>query len=153
DHVRLRDGREYLLRLRNELHFHAGRSQDLLDRSEQLRLAAASGVTPPQGLLPVEQFMRDYFQTTSDIRDVVAHFLDGAGPRTLWQTIVEPLISHQMEGDFRVGPTTIGATRRGLAKLTKDVGEVLRFLDFANLHNLRVEHTAWEAIRRAMMEN
>lgn len=153
DHTRLRDGREFLLRLRNELHFHANRAQDVLDRSEQLRLAAAGDVKPPQGLLPVEQFMRDYFQITSDIRDVVAHFMDGARPRTWWQMIVEPLVSHQMEGDFRVGPTTIGATRRGLAKLTKDVGEVLRFLDLANLHNIRIEHTAWEAIRRAMLEH
>jgi [protein-PII] uridylyltransferase len=39
DHQKLGDAREFLLRLRNELHFHAGRPQDVLDMDEQLRIA------------------------------------------------------------------------------------------------------------------
>ena len=45
-----------------------------------------------------------------------------------WWWFVEPLVSHQFEGDFRVGPTTISATRRGLAKVRGDLAEVLRLL-------------------------
>ena len=36
---RLRKAREFLLQLRNELHFQAGKASDLLDRAEQLRIA------------------------------------------------------------------------------------------------------------------
>ena len=39
DRKRLREAHGFLLRLRNELHFHAGRSYDVLDKSEQLRIA------------------------------------------------------------------------------------------------------------------
>ncbi len=45
DHHRLLSATEYLLRLRNEMHFHAGDSVDLLDRAEQLRIA--EGLSAP----------------------------------------------------------------------------------------------------------
>src|SRR5690606_23888069 len=39
DFFKLREATEFLLRLRNEMHFHAGKPQDVLDRGEQMRLA------------------------------------------------------------------------------------------------------------------
>ena len=52
---------EFLLRLRNEMHFHAGKPGDVLDRAEQVRVADIQGYPPSTGMLPVEQFMRDIF--------------------------------------------------------------------------------------------
>ena len=57
----VRDATEFLLRLRNELHFHAGKSNDVLDRSEQVRLAPLYGHQGTEGILPVEQFMGRVF--------------------------------------------------------------------------------------------
>ena len=71
DHHRLLSSSEYLLRLRNEMHFHAGRSADMLDRAEQLRIADWLGFQQRSGLLPVEQFMRDYFRHTNHIWQMV----------------------------------------------------------------------------------
>lgn len=153
DVVRLRDGREYLLRLRNELHFHARSGNDTLDRTEQLRLATENPPAPVDGLHPVELFMREYFQYTSDIRDVVAQFRENSRPRTFWQRFIEPLGMHYMEGDFLVGPAGIAVRKRSLPKVQSDVGEVLRLLDLANLHDKRIEQPTWEAIRRAMVDH
>ncbi len=153
DVVRLREAREYLLQLRNELHFHAGRVNDTLERSEQLRIATEHPQPPIDGLHPVEIFMREYFQHTSDVRDVVAHFTENSRPRSLWQRIIEPLASHQMENDFLVGPGGVAVKRSKMAKVQGDVGEVLRLLDLANLHDKRIEQTTWESIRRAMSEH
>ena len=153
DAVRLRDSREFLLQLRNELHFHADRAQDLLDRTDQIRLAALRNYPPVQGLHPVEQFMQEYFEHTSNVRDIVTNFRDSARPLSFWQRYVEPLVSHQMEGDYRVGPTAVAASRRGLKKLQQgDISEILRLLDLANLHDKRVEHATWETIRRSMAD-
>ena len=44
---------EFLLRLRNELHFHAGRAVDVLCRGEQLRIAKTFGYQAAAGVLPV----------------------------------------------------------------------------------------------------
>ena len=71
DHDAVRRALEFLLRLRNEMHFHAGKSYDLLDRAEQLRLAVVHGFKGDAGLLPVEQFMREYFRITDGVSHVV----------------------------------------------------------------------------------
>ena len=79
---------EFLLRLRNEMHFHAGKSTDVLDRAEQLRIAAAARLQGTAGLLPVEQFMRDYFRHTTR-REPRGRALRGQGPaRPAWRGAV-----------------------------------------------------------------
>jgi [protein-PII] uridylyltransferase len=151
EHRKLRAARDFLLWLRNDLHFQHAKAEDVLDRTEQLRVATLRNYTAVEGLLPVEQFMREYFQHTSDVRDIAAHLAAGARPRPLSRRLIEPLVSHQFEWDFRVGPTHIAATRRGLAKLRGDIAEVLRLLDLANLHNKRIEHETWQEIRSSML--
>ena len=66
DQRALRRASEFLLRVRNELHFHAGKSHDVLDRAEQVRAGRQCfGYQGSEGLLPVEQFMREYFRHTA----------------------------------------------------------------------------------------
>ncbi|HEV3138009.1 MAG TPA: [protein-PII] uridylyltransferase, partial [Pirellulales bacterium] len=125
DQRTLRDASEYLLRLRNELHFHAGKCNDVLDRSEQVRLAELYRYEGTHGILPVEQFMREYFHHTRGVRSVVSGFTASARPgqglSRLWGT----LFSHQVDGDYRVTLKQIVATDRGLQKLQTDLSEVL----------------------------
>lgn len=148
----LRNARDYLLWLRNDMHFHAGKANDLLDRTEQLRLAEAKRYPPIDGLLPVELFMREYFQHTSTVREIAAHVAATARPRSSLRWFFDPLLSHQFEGDYRVGPAAISARRRGIAKLRGDLGEVLRLLDLANLYDKPIDHDTWQAIRATMMQ-
>jgi [protein-PII] uridylyltransferase len=152
DDLTLRQARDYLLWLRNDLHFEAGKSSDLLDRTEQLRLAAARRYEPVEGLLPVEQFMREYFQHTTAVREIASSFATGARPRAPWAWLTEPLFSYRFERDFRIGPTYVSATREGLARLPSDLSEVLRLLDLANYANKRIDHATWQAIRTAMKD-
>lgn len=149
---KLRDARDFLLWLRNDLHFEAGKANDVLDRTEQLRIADLRKYPAREGLLPVELFMRDYFQHTRDVRDIASHFAAAARPRPLWWWLIEPLIARDFEGDFKVGPTTVSATRRGLDKVTRDLAEVLRLLDTANRCDKRIDDDTWKAIRAAMLE-
>ncbi len=64
--------------------------------------------------------------------------------------LLAPLFSHQVEGDFRVGPTQIAATRRGLAKLRGSLAEILRLVDLANWYDKPIAPATWEAIRAAV---
>jgi len=151
DRVRLREAREFLLRLRNELHFCAGKAQDVLERSEQVRIAAVYGYEGSEGLLPVEEFMRDYFAITSDVRYITSHFANAARFKSSLATAFSPLLSIQIEGDFRVGPFSIGATRRGLKRVCGDLEQVLRLMDLANLHDKPIADETWQAIRNSMI--
>lgn len=146
----LRDARDFLLWLRNDLHFQADKANDLFERHEQLRVAERRNFAPKEGLLPVEQFMREYFTHTSAVREIAANVCASAEPRRWWRWFTDPLFSHQFEGDYRVGPQSVFATRRGLKKLQGDTAQVLRLLEVANLYNKRVDQHTWQSIRLSM---
>src|SRR5205085_10859447 len=84
EQLQLRAARDFLLWVRNDLHFQHGKAEDVLDRTDQLRLAALRNYPPIAGLLPVEQFMREYFQHTSNVREIATHLAAGAHPQSLW---------------------------------------------------------------------
>lgn len=150
DRRRLSEAHEFLLRLRNELHFHAGKHQDLVTRDEQVRIATLHGYQAVDGLLPVERFMRDYFENTGDIRDVSAGFVDNLRARSGVLATVAPLFSRRVGRDFRVGPVHVSATRKGLHELRHDLAKVLCLMDLANMYQKRVDHHTWETIRLEM---
>ncbi|HVC92099.1 MAG TPA: [protein-PII] uridylyltransferase [Pirellulales bacterium] len=150
DHDTVRRALEFLLRLRNEMHFHAGKSYDLLDRAEQLRLAEAHGFKGDSGLLPVEQFMREYFRITDGVSHVVQRFIANSRPGPRWGEWLGPLFSHRFERDFRIGPTQIAANARGLAKLKGSLEQILRLADLANLYDKQIGHATCEAVRAAV---
>lgn len=150
DQFTIRHASEFLLRLRNELHFHAGKSSDVLDKSEQLRIATLYGFQGTDGILPVEQFMSEYFRHTHAVRAVVSNFVAAARPGRRIQSLLGLVFSHQVEGDYRVTPNHIVATARGLEKLRTDLSEVLRLTDLANLYDKRIADSTWQAVRAAM---
>ncbi len=146
----LRGAIEFLLRLRNELHFHAGKSNDVLDRSEQLRLAPLYGFRGTEGILPVEEFMREYFRHTRSVRSIVANFVATARPGNALVNFLGSVFSLRIDGDYRVTPRQIVANRRGIARLQTDLSEVLRLCELANLHAKRIAPATWDAVRAAV---
>jgi [protein-PII] uridylyltransferase len=148
----LRKSLEFLLRLRNELHFHAGKAQDVLEKTEQVRLATAYGYQESEGLLPVEQFMRDYFEHTSNVRYISSNFLKTAKGRSSIALFFGNLFGRAEGREYRVGPRHIRATPYGLQKLKGDFAEILRLMNLANLLDKRIDHDTWQAIRLDMMK-
>jgi [protein-PII] uridylyltransferase len=150
DYQVLRAAKDFLLRVRNELHFHDNKATDVLSRRAQVRLAELYGYQERDGLLPVEQFMQDFFQHTSGVRYVVSRFVATAAARGSIAQLMAPLITQRIEeGDYRIGAGQIKATAQGLAKVQTSLAEVLRLADLANQHNVRIHHSTWEAIRSA----
>ena len=152
DSKTLRKAHDFLLQLRNEMHFHARASQDLLTREEQVRLAEKYNYTSDDDLLAVERYMQVYFDQTSQVRYATTHFVNSSRSRRSWGKWLGPLFSHQVEGDFQVGPFQIRATRRGLEKVRNELSEVLRLMDLANLYDKRIDHSTWQAIRESMLK-
>ncbi|HTQ38757.1 MAG TPA: [protein-PII] uridylyltransferase [Pirellulales bacterium] len=149
DEVALRRALELLLRVRNELHFHAEKEQDVLNRTEQVRMAKVFGSQAAEGLLEVEVFMREYFRNTHAVQQIAARFLEGARPWTKLGDALFPLLSHRVEDDFRIGTRRIRATRAGLEKLPGNLPQILRLVDLANKHDKRIAHSTWETVHRA----
>ncbi len=148
DFLALQRANEFLLWLRNELHFHAGQGVDVLDRSEQLRIATDLGYQPVAGLLPVEQFMREYFRHTNQVSHVVTRFVARAANSEWWTWLSTVLFGHRVEAGLRAGPAGIMATGRGLQRLHGNLTEIIRLADLANLYDAPIAPSTWEAIRR-----
>ncbi len=150
DGRKIRRASEFLLRLRNELHFHADKSTDILSRGEQMRIADAFGYRGTDGGLPVESFMQEYFEHTQNVRDIVGHFEAQSMQRPWVQAFFGPLVTSRINGDFRVGVRHIGATQKGLQRLKGNLVEILRLMELANQMDKRIEHRTWDAIRDDM---
>ncbi len=141
------DAAEYLLQLRNELHFHAGKPADVLDRAEQLRIAELRGYQPVAGMLPVEQFMRDYFRHTAEVSHVVERFTETARAGR-GGGVLHVVFGRRIEGGFHVGPTQIRADKSTAAQFREHPDAVLRLVELAALHDKQIAPDTWEAVRR-----
>jgi [protein-PII] uridylyltransferase len=150
DQSALREASEFLLRLRNELHFHAGQSNDVLDRHEQVRLAQLYGYQGTEAILPVERFMSEYFRHSSAVRGVVRASVNNWRPGQTWKRFAGLVFSHQVEGDYRVSFRDITATRQGMDKLRIDLAEVLKLCVLANMQDKRIAPETWETVRSAV---
>ena len=154
DTEQLHRSREFLLRIRNEMHFHAGRANDGLERDEQVRLAEWAGYAGADALLSVEEFMRDYFRYTSRISYICDHFVNKATWRkSPGATILGPLLNRQIDDHFCMGPTHIGVNDNAIDDIKTELEQVLRLMQLACLHNKAIEQKTWVAIRHEMLKN
>ncbi len=151
DHRALKKGYQYLLRLRNQMHFEAGKGQDLLERPLQLQLANWAGFKGSDGILAVEQFMQEYFEHTSEVRYSSAHFVEIAEDRTPARGILARTFSRRVDRDFQVGWRDVWVTPVGLERVRRDPAAVLHLMAIANHYDKPIDHHTWRDIRTAML--
>ena len=138
DHRRLVNAREFLMRVRNDLHFHAGKQRDELSRAEQLRIAERFGYYQASGLLPVEQFMRDYFRHAGHIGFLATRISQLSSPKPTVDRVLGAVFGRRIEQDYQLNAREITATQQGRAKLERRLEEAWRVLDLARLSDRRI---------------
>ncbi|REK13082.1 MAG: [protein-PII] uridylyltransferase [Planctomycetota bacterium] len=150
DQHTLRDATEFLLRIRNEMHFQAGQLNDVLDRHEQVRIAELYRYQGTEAILPVERFMSEYFRHTSGVRSIVRNVVDAWRPGQAWLDLAGRVFCHYVEHDYRVTFRQIVATRSGTQKLKSNLQEVLKLCQLSNLQNKQIAPATWETVRAAV---
>jgi len=150
DAAALRDAREFLMRIRNDLHFAAGKPADELTRSEQVRIAAARGIAAVEGQLPVELFMRDYFAHTRRVAQVVDTVLRSLRRGGAVAVLARGLLGHDVDGLFRVGPADVAAKGGQLPRIAGSLREIVRLAELSMLYEMPVARDTWEAVRAAV---
>ena len=148
DHHRLMTAQNFLLRVRNEMHFHANETCDALSRAEQLRLAAYFKYAGKKGMLPVEQFMRDYFHHTAHVWRMAHRLSELAQPVSRVSRVLEPMLGRKIEDDYQIGRNEVSVTARSTARLEKHPEEVLKLVDLARREGKRISQDAWHFIYR-----
>ncbi len=139
---------EFLLGLRNEMHFHARQASDALSRAEQVRIAELHGYQPLKGLLPVEQFMRDYFRHTNAVSHIAGRFCAKAQSRERLGWLSTALFGHRVEAGIRVGPAGMMATHHGRRLLADDLTAIIGLADLANLYDKPIAASTWDVVCR-----
>lgn len=152
DYGTLRRAHAFMLRLRHELHFRTKRAQDVLDRPTQLDIAEDWGYQGRSGVLPVEDFMQDYFEHTRGVRYVAAYFHDDTRIRSRAAGAVESVMSRRIDENIRMGPTHIWVKSNTLEQFAQSLPDVLRLIQLANHHSRRIAHPTWQAIRKSMQD-
>ena len=149
DHRRLMSAQNFLLRVRNEMHFHANETCDSLSRAEQLRLAEYFKYQGGKGVRPVEQFMRDYFHHTAHVWRL-AHRLSELmqPPPSRVSRVLEPMLGRKVEDDYHIGKHEINATPRAIARLSQHREEVLKLVDLARREGKRINQDTWYFVYR-----
>ena len=148
DYEAIRAASEFLLWLRNEMHLHAGRAVDVLDRSEQVRIAERLGYGAESGMLAVERFMRDYFRRTDQVSRVATRLAEKAGSTGRVRAVLDSLFGHRVPGGFRVAPSRIMATRQGRKRLRGNLDAIMELVDLANLYDKPIDPETWELVHQ-----
>lgn len=147
--IALREAEEFLLKLRNALHFTSGKADDVLDRMNQRRIAEQWGFAPRTGILPVERFMREYFRHTTAVRHIVHRFCEKAQASSRWKERLAIIFGHRTVDGFHVGPNYVVASRKAVDTAKRDWGVALAMADLANLHGKDVHPDSWDAVQYA----
>jgi [protein-PII] uridylyltransferase len=148
DHRRLVSSQAFLLRVRNEMHFHAGEAADMLTRAEQLRLAKYFQYRGRQGLLPVEQFMRDYFHHTNHVWHLTRRLSDLVQPASRVQRVFGPMLGYTTQDGYHIGSRDISATTAAIARLELHLDDVLRLVELARTEDKRISQDTWYFVYR-----
>ena len=95
---------EFLIGLRIDLHFAAGKEQDTLSRDDQLRISRLRNIPAGQGQSPVERFMQEYFQHSSVVADMARRFVERTRRKPWAIRGIEYLMSYRIDDIYSVGP-------------------------------------------------
>ena len=138
-------GTEFLSRIRNELHFHAGQAQDVLTRDEQVRVAKWMKFENQGPLLFVERFMLHYHRQTTALHDAVMRFAHGARTPGFFRSVLNRFSTKIVEEHYAVDSDSIALR----ADAPVDRAEtLLRLFDLARKRSVGVKHESLERVRK-----
>lgn len=148
DAQRLEQAVAFLLWLRNELHFYAGKAGDVLSRAEQLRIAQVRGDRSGDGILAVERFMRDYFRHTEHVSHLAIRLAARAAATRPGKRLWAGLFGRRLPGGLLATPTEIVATPKAAACFEGNLPAMMEVLELASLYDKALAPETWEVIAR-----
>ena len=144
DIVALERGRRFLWRVRHQLHFNAGRKQDLLRHEAQPEVAAGFGYEDPTEGLAVERFMQSYYLHARDVH----HLVDLALAR-LTRKVRHPMRNKVVEAGVASANGEI-IIPSGSTYFAENPLRMLSIFSVAQKKGLRLNERAQRAIRASL---
>jgi [protein-PII] uridylyltransferase len=141
---------EFITSVRVDLHFAAGKAQEVLTREEQLRLAELHGVSAAKGQRPVERFMQTYFRHAAAVADIATRFAARHRPNSWRSRILQTLLSHRSNHIFRVSADEIDVAPRHRGRVCSTLESLLNLYELSGLYSVTLTPEMIEAVREAV---
>jgi [protein-PII] uridylyltransferase len=145
DVATLKESQDFLLRIRNELHFSTGKHQDQLTFEEQEKVSTALGFQGEGTLRGVEIFMRGYYVHASRISrltSLIIHRLTASG-RPFFGAKYS--FGRALREGIRISRGQLSITKPGILK--SDPGNLIRIFDDMQKYGCQMTHEARELLR------
>lgn len=146
----LLEAHEFLMRIRVDLHFAAGKAQEVLSKAEQLRLAELYGYTATAAQRPVERFMQTYFRHSTAIADIASRFVARHRPQSIASHVLRFLLTHRSNGIFKVNREEIDVVARHRDFVCRNPERLLNLYELASLYSVNLSPNLLEAIKQAV---
>jgi [protein-PII] uridylyltransferase len=146
----LTDAQNYLWIVRNEMHFHAGKSSDILTFREQKRLSEFFNYQDRPHLLGVEQFMQQYYKHSTAIHQISSYFIKKALPRPVIRRLMDKVMIRKISPCFKVTlyEISIDEKKRGLFLGSGEY--VLRLFSLSQSRRLPIAEEVLELLKRSV---
>jgi [protein-PII] uridylyltransferase len=143
--ARLKESQDFLLRVRNELHFSTGRHQDQLTFEQQEHVSAALGFQGEEGLRGVEVFMRTYYLHAGQISRLSTLIIHRVTQSDKSRFGAAYVFGRTLRDGIRLSNGSIAVTRPDV--LRDHPENVVRIFADAQKHGARLSHETRELLR------
>jgi [protein-PII] uridylyltransferase len=146
----LTEAQNFIWIVRNEMHFHAGKSSDILTFREQKRLAEFFKYQDQPHLLGVEQFMQQYYKHSTAVHQIFSRFIKKAVPKTFARKILDKLILRRVAPCYKVTLYEISVDEKKRGLFLSAGENVLKLFLFSQKRGLPVSESSLELLRRSV---
>ena len=147
DATRLKQGVEFLTRVRIDLHLYAGKANDTLSKDEQLRIAEAREIAHVEGQRPVERFMQEYFSHSMAIAEITQRFVSRHRRRSMASILKRQVMSHRVNRYFVLSEGELDVSPSHLTKICTTLDDILRIYHSAAMYRVSLSPRLIEAIK------
>ncbi|MEE2752365.1 MAG: [protein-PII] uridylyltransferase, partial [Candidatus Latescibacterota bacterium] len=141
------DALNYVLRVRNELHFQTEMKRDVLEHDLQPQIAKGLGYTDTKYEMGVEQFMRDYYGHARTIDQLTNLVCEKLGNTSVADKALDLIVRRPLDDGAILSHKQIQLPKRRRAFFEQDPYRLLTLFLDAQHFGARINHTAQQAIR------
>ncbi|TWT62582.1 [protein-PII] uridylyltransferase [Rubinisphaera italica] len=138
---------KYLSTIRMNLHVHAGRSQDVLTRQEQLWLTDQEGISDYQGQRAVERYMQQYFQKADFVARTSRRFIELCKPTTFQERVSARVYRRIIDETYIVLNGRLNVVSHNVKEVISSLESILHAFTIAAEHKVRISSRLIESIR------
>lgn len=147
----LKNARDYLIKVRIQLHYEAGRQQDLFTKDTQLWMAEQRQIEGTDGQRPVELLMQEYFRHSKAVAEITERFIKAHRPQPFLSRVYNFLMTHRSDSILKIVPDHLDVVPRYRNQVCSSLEEILKLFDTASLYGISISPDLLDAIRESAL--